>query len=179
MLRVTELLFGKQPERSDLLLILATAVCGAALVMRQTGALTPLQQIILLVLALDVLGGMVANVTRATNNWYASRAPALSYLFLAVHAAQPLIAVLFLNADGAFFTYLYGYSLIAGSMVIRWRHTPSHRGLAAALMVLGMVGYSTFITPPPYLAWFGYAYLFKLVYAFAVDHTQVSPLDRA
>jgi len=129
MLRITELLFGRQPERSDLLLILATAVCGAALVMRQAGALTPLQQIILLVLALDVLGGMVANLTRATNDWYAGRAPTLSYMFLAVHAAQPLIAVLFLNADGTFFAFLYGYSLIAGSVVIRRRHTPSHQVL--------------------------------------------------
>ena len=169
--RVSELLFGRHPERCDVLLILATAVCGAALVMRQAGALAPLQQIILLVLALDVLGGMVANLTRATNDWYASRAPALSYLFLVVHAAQPLIAVLFLKADGAFFAFLYGYSLIAGSVVVGRRRVPSHRVLAVALMAFGMVGYNAFITPPPYLTWFGYAYLFKLVYAFAVNHS--------
>lgn len=171
MRRVTEPLFGVNPVRTDLLLILLTAGIGAAAVLMQAETRSTLEQIVLLILTLDVLGGVVANMTRATNDWYTSHPPILSYLFLVVHALQPLLVVLILGAEWSFFAFLYGYSLLAGSWIIHQRTVPSHRVQAAALMTIGMILYSAQIRPPPDLIWFGYAYLFKLVYAFAVDHS--------
>lgn len=166
--------FGESPRRTDVWLTVLGAVGGVVgLVLMYTAqgvALSALQWLILIGLMLDIGGGVVANVTRATNAYYTTRPPRLSVVFLLVHGLQPALAVAFLGAGVAWAVALYAYALIGGLVVVRQRGYPSQRPLAMLILMGGIVAVEGLFSVPVWLGWFAPLYLIKLVYGFAVRH---------
>ncbi|MFY7922876.1 MAG: hypothetical protein ACOVSI_10710 [Gemmatimonas sp.] len=127
-------------------------------------------QFIVFAIALDLGGGVVANATRSTNDWYCSGPLWLRFIFLALHLIQPLLMALTVHLPWMTVGYLYLYQFCAGSVVIANRRSGFQIPLAAALLTLGLLLYITFFLPEPGVLWFGVLYLIKLVMMFSVDH---------
>lgn len=166
-------LYGAGPDVSGLVLIhlagLATGI--AAMLMLPTGEeLGFASRVIVFVLAVDVGGGVVANGTRSTNDWYATQPLRLSYLFLVVHIVQPLLLSLVVGVHWSTSVFLYLYQFGAGGLVLSIRRTDLQTPMAAGLLTLGVLLYFVFFLPSPALSWFGVLYLIKLVMMFPVDH---------
>lgn len=168
------LLYGNSPTTKDLVVIHLAAVLAASLLaLIYVQAFLPLSfwaLVVLVVLALDEVGGIVANATRSTSNWYRHQPALLSYVFHIVHAAQPLLMVLAMGLTWTMFWFLYLYQLIAGVILVRLRGHSVQKPLAASLLSIGIVVYAGFSTVQPVLLILGLMYLIKLVYMFPVNH---------
>jgi hypothetical protein len=166
-------LYGVRPARAELVLTNLTAIVTGITVIfmlpdrQDIGIIT---QVIVFTIALDLGGGVVANATRSTNDWYCSRPLWLRFVFLALHLIQPLLMALTMNLPWMTAGYLYLYQLCAGSVVIAKRGSSFQLPLASTLLTLGLLFYNTFFLPEPGLIWFGVLYLIKLVMMFSVDH---------
>ncbi len=171
-------LYGVRPTRAELILTNLTAIVTgmAAIFMipdrEDIGIIT---QFIVFSIALDLGGGVVANATRSTNDWYCSGPLWLRFVFLALHLIQPVVMALTVNLPWMTVGYLYLYQFCAGSVVIANRGSGFQRPLAAALLTLGLLFYIKFFLPETGLIWFGVLYLIKLVMMFSVDHYAVLP----
>ncbi|NNJ12268.1 hypothetical protein EKD04_018225 [Chloroflexales bacterium ZM16-3] len=168
-----QLLHGDSPTPITLALIygLGLSAGGALALLGLQSGYNWWQTLVLFVVALDVFGGAVANGTRSTNIWYASRPAALSYGFLAVHAIHPLlVAWLLPGGSWPLFWFIYLYMLAAGSLVVRLRRQPFHLPVALAALSAGFLLYTYLFALPLPLRWFGYIFFSKLIVGFAVDH---------
>lgn len=166
------LIHGDAPRRSDLLWVHATGLTFAGVLMGMYASrLTVLQAAVLFILGWDMAGGMVANVTRSTNDWYAGRPAGVRVAFVGVHIFQPaLVLLIFPQALPAYFLGLYVFMLVFALLVLRFRQPGVQKPLAMAGLALGFLLFSLFPAGEAALGWFAPVYLTKLIYGFAVDH---------
>ncbi len=166
-------LYGVRPTRAELILTNSTAIVtgmAAIFMLPDREDIGVITQFIVFAIALDLGGGVVANATRSTNDWYCSGPLWLRVIFLALHLIQPLLMALTVHLPWMTVGYLYLYQFCAGSVVIANRRSGFQIPLAAALLTLGLLLYFTFFLPEPGVLWFGVLYLIKLVMMFSVDH---------
>lgn len=139
-------------------------------------SLSPVQIVVLFVVALDVVSGIVANATRSTNVWYRQRPLWGRLLFVAVHFVHPLLAVLFVDAGNwTFFWAVYLYMLATTSILLTMPPTESQRPLAFAFYAVGVIGVIYLAPVAPILHWFAPTFFAKLILAFSVDHYNTQP----
>jgi hypothetical protein len=165
--------YGTRPDVGGMIFIhLAGIVTGfAALQMLPAGDPSGLAgRVLVFLLGLDLGGGVIANGTRSTNDWYATRPLRLSYAFLLAHMVQPVLMALAASLPWSTAAFLYLYQLVAGSTVLGARGRDEQRPIAAVFLVVGLLVYFAVFLPPPGLIWFGVLYLLKLVMMFSVDH---------
>jgi hypothetical protein len=86
--------FGRETTTFDLLAIIISSVSFAVLTLfvKWNADITIIKKIILTILALDIGGGVVANFTTGTNNYYAESLRK-RYLFVLFHLLQPSILI--------------------------------------------------------------------------------------
>lgn len=163
---------GKSPSSIDLLLVHGLGLSFAsALLLAHGSALTLLQALILFELAWDLVGGMVANATRSTNDWYANLPRWMRITFVAIHIFHPLLAMWAFPAANPFmFIGLYFFMLIGAMPVLQINAPSVQKPAAMALLAAGFLLFSLIPVGEPALAWFAPVYLTKLIYSFSVDH---------
>lgn len=166
-------LFGKEStiiEMSTILLFAALATGSISLMSLSLWQDMKIYQVLLiLLLLLDITGGVVANFSFSTNNMYLEN-PKLRIIFIAVHV-QPLILSLivgdFWQATVSTWLYTIICALISNSLI----HYPAQRVIAGALMAFGLTGLMLFYaTLPPYILVILGLYIVKVVYSFSVNH---------
>lgn len=166
-------LFGDAPTARDLVIILLAATGAAALLawfyVHSAAEVSLLALAVIVLITLDLAGGMVANATRSTNDWYRRQPMALNYVFLAVNALQPLLMGLFLGLPWSMAGLLAGYQFIAGCLLVSLRAHPVQTPLAAALLAIGLILFLGVSALPPVLTILGVIYLTKLVFLFPVN----------
>lgn len=171
-----KLIYGEKPDLPGLILIHAGAVLTAVfavLIALNNGGISGIVPLIVLIyIALDLGGGVVANITRSTNDYYAARSARLSVIFLLVHFEQPLLLTLALGLPISTAVFLYVYALVSGLIVVheRIKHPAVQKPLAGFLLMTGLLIYWAGFLPSAALSWFGVLYLTKLILMFAVDH---------
>jgi hypothetical protein len=162
-------LFGVQARMCDLWLIISAAGVAAAAVsfLVWEEAMPAYQKIILALLALDLAGGVPANFSKGTNDYYAER-PRHRMVFIALHGLQPLALVWLFPEDALPVALLSGYILLAAGLVNYLREYETQRVTAAflllpALLLLFVVAFSS-----PALRVMLALFAVKLILAFAV-----------
>lgn len=169
-------LFGENPRPIEVAIALLTGAGLAAFVTisafdQLPSDYKPLRAAILAVLVADTTGGIIANLTSSTTEYYASKPLFVNIGFLIVHIIPLLLAVEFLGMSNTEATFLFVYSLVAGSIVVFLTNNPLQKVIGIAFLVMGIGLYSALfqsIAPP--MGWIGPLFLTKLVYAFAVKH---------
>lgn len=172
------LVHGESPRPMEMLILYATGVIGGLFLVVQAqstaSSLTIPQMIVLFILALDVIGGVIANITRSTSTWYHQRPLHTRMLFLLMHFVHPMVAVMVLDPGNWFFFWrVYLYMLLAGGMVLLIRNTETQRPVALALYVIGLMLAIYLLQPADMLRWFAPVYFAKLIICFAVDHYEI------
>lgn len=169
--RAPVLLHGEHPSVFEIALVYGVGTAGALLIVVQNRTLTAFQTLILFILALDVLGGVIANSTHSTNQWYHERPVQIRLLFVIVHFVHPLLAVLVIDpGHWAFFACTYLVMLVATFIVLLMPQAYPQRPTAFAFFLAGVLAVSYFAQPIAPLVWFAPAYLAKLIVCFSVDH---------
>lgn len=122
-----------------------------------------------LLLVFDICAGAIANLTRGTNDFYAER-PRLRWVFIAVHLHLVALAWLIGEALGAA-AAIWIYTIAAASIVNLLAGRAMQRAVGGVLFGLGALAvFLPMIGASPVMQAAGIIFMFKLIYAFAVDH---------
>jgi len=162
---------GKYQSQSSLVLVGSVAVIA---VIATTPALAnvPLWRGALAALLIaDIAAGAIANVTEGTNDHYASR-PRSRWVFLGVHLHLPIVALL-LGAPVMPALVVWATTIAAGSIVNLLAGRASQRVAAGAAFTAIVCLVLIFPEQPPELMVVSVLFAFKVVYAFAVDHSAI------
>ncbi|MER3390534.1 MAG: hypothetical protein RJQ01_10925 [Microcella sp.] len=159
---------GERQSRLALVLI-AAAAAAAVLALAPALADVPVWRAALAALMVaDIGAGAIANLTRGTTDFYAAR-PGLRWVFIAVHAHLPLVALLL---DLALTPTLLAWAatIIAATVVNLLQGHPEQRVVAGVLLAVILCTLPLLPEQSPVLLIVSALFALKVVYAFAVDH---------
>ena len=167
-------LFGTQQNPFELVLIILFTIISTLGVAWFTApywlTLAWYQSLVLWLLFLDIAGGVVANLSTGTNNYYNTR-PKARWIFIAIHI-QPLILAIVLDSPISIALIVWLYTLICASLINSLREKIYHRLLAGALTAVALIGFvSSGVSLPIPITLFYLLYMIKVIYSFSVDHT--------
>lgn len=166
-------LFGEEQIKSELIITITFTIASfVVLIVGTQGEWIGLpwyKTALLFLFLLDILGGVPANLSAGTNQYYQEH-PKKRWIFLAIHV-QPFIFAWLLQSDllAAFMVWAY---TIASSVIINLLQEKTYqRILAGALFVFGVLIFIlSYFDLPTLITTIYLAYMFKLIYGFSVDH---------
>ncbi|NCA22284.1 MAG: hypothetical protein EBS86_14250 [Crocinitomicaceae bacterium] len=167
-------LFGKETTKMDLLAITFSSVLFAAitLLLKWDGDLSILKKTLLTILALDIGGGVVANFSEGTNNYYA-KSISKRYFFILFHLLQPSILIWIFPNDIFPVTLTTIYTLTSSIIVLNVKDQYTQRITAVTLLIscLLLTPFLNYSDVLLQLTMFFYS--IKLILAFSVDWTLI------
>ncbi len=170
---------GETQSRTSLLLVGATVVIAVALWARpilDVEGVGLWRRVLALLVFMDIAAGAVANLTEGTSRFYAAR-PAHRWGFIALHVHVLIFAVLL---DLPLLPYALIWAYVIGATVVlnALSGCKEQRLLAGGLVATGWMGLPLLPLDPLGLV-VSALFLFKLCYAFAVDHAAARIMERA
>lgn len=172
---------GPGTTAAENMLIFAVSIGGTILLLAHSANRqldwTALQVVLVALLALDLLGGVVANATTAAKRWYhrPGQTERDHLGFIAVHFIHPLlIALVFREADWGYFVVTYGYLMGAALLILR---VPLYlqRPVALTIYLGGLALGLMVFTPAAGLEWFLPVFYLKLLVSHLVAETPFKP----
>ncbi len=165
--------FGENPRKFDVVAInMVTLLIGVALaylVPAIRESTTMLQKMLIILIAWDDLGGVVANFTKSTNDYHAgSRRNRL--VFYSLHILQPAILFYFFDTSLTFFLFVWLYPVLSAFAVSDLVSEEKRNTLAGLLWLVGIILLIYVIPVPTVLAWFGITFFTKLILGYAINH---------
>lgn len=142
--------------------------------LRVVGNVGVWQQILIFVLAIDLFGGIISNMTASTSRYYVAQPIWFTIGFLVLHVVHPIVAVLVSEQGNWLYALnLWSYTFVAAMIVRVQPSVATQRTLAAAFIGIGfvLVNYELNTLISPSIRWLGFAYLVKLILGFAVDYS--------
>ena len=162
-------LHGKQASVFDLLVVYAAAILSTAIMLYLVWdlAFPTYKMIILAVLALDLAGGVVSNLTEGTNTYYMEK-PKRRYVFIGLHVVQPAILIWLFPSDVLAISMISLYTLTAMAVINSMTDHVRQRVSGSFLMAIGLS--ITFIVGiiQPIVHLMLVLFVIKLIVAFAV-----------
>jgi hypothetical protein len=127
------------------------------------------QMVILIVLTVDITGGVVANFSFSTNFHYKTNAIA-RFVFIALHI-QPVIFAWLFGSEYGISVAVWGYTVVSALIVNTLIQHPCQRMIASVLAISGISMLLLLADGFPHLLLAILSlYMFKVIFAFAVDH---------
>ncbi len=165
-------LFGRETTRLDLIVILlgAIALTIATQILCLDTELSLTKKIVLAFLTLDIGGGVIANFTEGTNNYYSENIKR-RYLFVLLHILQPLILMWIFPENIIVISAITFYTLISSLIVTTIKEKTTQRIIAATFLVIGILLTYLFQFSDQALQLIIMMYLIKLILAFSVNWT--------
>lgn len=164
--------FGESPSGREIAAVLAFGI-GAALWLTfalhaESSGLPWWRLLVAALVITDIAAGCVANFTRSTNDFYATR-PRNRWVFIAVHG-HALIVAAALGVDLAPALAVWAYTLVSASVVNALAGAVAQRFVAGVLLAAALVWIPQVEGVVPPLVAVYCLFVLKVVYAFAVDH---------
>ena len=133
-------LFGRETTRFDLLAIIICSVSFATLtiILKWNLDISTIKKIILTILALDIGGGVVANFTTGTNNYY-FESLSKRYFFIFFHLLQPLILIWIYPIDSLAIMGISLFTLTSSIIVLNLKDQYTQRIVAVTLLLLSFI----------------------------------------
>jgi hypothetical protein len=132
--------FGRETTMFDLLAIIICSISFAVLTLfvKWNADITITKKIILTILALDIGGGVVANFTTGTNNYYAESLRK-RYLFVLFHLLQPSILIWIFPSDLIAILGVSLFTLTSSIIVLNIKKHYNQRIVAITLLLLSSI----------------------------------------
>ena len=166
-------LFGEEQIKSELLITIGFGIASflALIVCTQEEwvGLAWYKTVLLFLFLLDVLGGVAANLSTGTNQYYLNH-PKKRWIFIAIHI-QPFIFAWILQSDLMAAFMVWAYTIGSSIIIILLQGKEYQRIFAGSLLGLGMIAFVLLNFDLPKVVTIIYMlYMFKLIYGFSVDH---------
>lgn len=165
-------LFGRETTTFDLLAIIISSVSFAVLTLliKWNADITVIKKIILTILALDIAGGVVANFTTGTNNYYAESLRK-RYLFVLFHPVQPSILIWIFPSELLAILGVSLFTLISSIVVLGIKKHYKQRIVAITLLLLSLMLSTLLNYTEPLAKMIMQLFSIKLILAFSVNWT--------
>jgi hypothetical protein len=163
-------LFGRETTRLDLFAILigSIALTIAVQIRCLDSELSVMKKMLLAFLTLDIGGGVIANFTEGTNNYY-SESLKRRYLFILVHVLQPLILAWIFPKSILTISVFTLYTLINALIITSIKKNTTQRIIAITMLLIGILLTYFFSFSNPMLQLISIVFLIKLILAFSVN----------
>ena len=168
--------FGRETTTFDLLAIIISSISFAVLTLffKWYADIAIIKKIILTILALDIGGGVVANFTTGTNNYYAESLRK-RYLFVLFHLLQPSILIWIFPSELIAILGVSLFTLTSAIIVLYIKKQYSQRIVAVTLLLLSLILSTLLNYSVPLTKMIMQLFSVKLILAFSVNWT---PSDR-
>ncbi len=167
-------LFGRETTRFDLLAIFIGSVSFSVLtlILKWNVDISIFKKVALTILALDIGGGVVANFTTGTNNYYAESL-SKRYFFIFFHLIQPLILIWIYPSDLFAIMSTSLFTLTSSILVLNLQKHYTQRIVSVTLLLLyilltPILNYSDHLLQIVMLL-----YSIKLILAFSVNWNSI------
>ena len=166
-------LHGEQTNIAELLLIYGFAVIGPVILYFTTRTGLPelawWRTLLLFVIAADLSGGIIANLTYGTTAFYEKRQWRKA-VFILAHAAHPAVLFLLTREQLPFWVYTGGITLFFSFLTAFAFRQPRQQFFGFIAVCISVAfGFILFGTTPFYRT-VSILYMLKLIYSFSVDH---------
>jgi len=163
-------LFGRETTPFDLLEVIISSVlfAGLTLLIKWNSDLSVLKIIILTTLALDIAGGVVANFTKGTNNYYAESLQK-RYLFVLFHLFQPSILIWIFPNELLPVLGVSIFTLISSILVLNIKKHYNQRIIAVTLLIFSLILSNLLNYTDPWTKMIMQLFSIKLILAFSVN----------
>jgi membrane glycosyltransferase len=133
-------LFGRETTTFDLLAIIISSFsfAGLSLILKWNANISIIKIIMLTILALDIAGGVLANFTTGTNNYYAESLQK-RYLFVLFHLLQPSILIWIFPNELLAVLGVSIFTLISSIIVLNIKKHYNQRIVAVTLLLLCLI----------------------------------------
>lgn len=166
-------ILGESQKKIELICIILFAVLSTTFIIifyaDFLNTFSLLSQGMLLLLTLDITGGVIANLSFGTDQFYSQRKKA-RIVFIAIHI-QPLLIFLFTRQPLWIGIILWAYTILGALVLERFKNHPSQKVLAGFNLFVGLVllfGFQSSLTP--FVTFLMLLFLFKVLYSFSVNH---------
>ena len=133
-------LFGRETTTFDLLAIVIASLsfAGLTLALKWNDDISNFKLIILTILALDIAGGVVANFTTGTNNYYAESLRK-RYFFVLFHLLQPSILIWIFPSELLVILGVSLFTLTSSIIVLNVKKQYNQKIVAITLLLLCLI----------------------------------------
>lgn len=130
--------------------------------------IAPWRVILCGILFMDISGGVVANLSSSTNQYY-QKNMRLRIGFLLVHCIHPGLFIVMFPLQYPYFLFCYLYTMIACLALFKVKDADLQQNMAALFVAVGISASLVFFPSPiKALALFGPLFMIKLVLGFSV-----------
>jgi hypothetical protein len=163
-------LFGRETTTFDVLAIVigSLPVAGLTLILKWNSNISIFKLIILTILTLDIAGGVVANFTTGTTNYYAESLRK-RYFFVLFHLLQPSILIWIFPNELQAILVISIFTLISSIIVLNINKHYTQRITAITLLLLSFVLSILLNYSDPLLQIIMQLFSIKLILAFSVN----------
>jgi hypothetical protein len=163
-------LFGRETTTFDLLSIVigSLSFAGLTLALKWNAGISIFKLVILTILALDIAGGVVANFTAGTTNYYADSLRK-RYFFVLFHLLQPSILIWIFPNDLQAILGVSIYTLTSSIIVLNINKHNTQRITAITLLLLSFILSVLLNYSDPLLQIGMQLFSIKLILAFSVN----------
>jgi hypothetical protein len=167
-------LFGRETTTFDLLAIVIASLsfAGLTLILKLNTNISNFKLIILTILALDIAGGVVANFTAGTTNYYAESLRK-RYFFVLFHLLQPSILIWIFPNDLQAILGVSIYTLTSSIIVLNIKKHNTQKIVAITLLLLSFILSILLNYSDPLLQIVMQLFSIKLILAFSVNWSSI------
>jgi membrane glycosyltransferase len=163
-------LFGRETTTFDLLAIVISSFsfAGLTLILKWNANISIIKIIMLTVVSLDIAGGVVANFTTGTNNYYAESLRK-RYLFVLFHLLQPSILIWIFPSELIAILGVSLFTLTSSIIVLNIKKQYNQRIVAISLLLLSLILSTLLPYTDPLTQIIMHFFSLKLILAFSVN----------
>jgi len=163
-------LFGRETSTVDLLAIIVSSFsfAGLTLSLKWNADISIIKLVILTILALDIAGGVVANFTTGTNNYYAESLRK-RYLFVLFHLLQPSILIWIFPNEFLAILGITMFTLASSIIVLNIKKHNNQRVIAVTLLLLCLILSILLNYTDSFVQTIMHLFSIKLILAFGVN----------
>jgi hypothetical protein len=163
-------LFGHETTTFDLLAIVISSFsfAGLTFILKWNANISNIKIIMLTILTLDIAGGIVANFTTGTNNYYAESLRR-RYLFVFFHLLQPSILIWIFPSDLLAILGISLYTLTSSIIVLNIKKQYDQRIIAVTLLLFSLFLSTLLNYSDPLTKMIMQLFSIKLILAFSVN----------
>jgi membrane glycosyltransferase len=167
-------LFGRETTTFDLLAIVISSLsfAGLTLLLKLNTDISNFKLIILTILALDIAGGVVANFTTGTTNYYAESLRK-RYFFVLFHLLQPSILIWIFPNEIQAIMGISIFTLLCSFIVLNINKHYTQRITAITLLLLSFILSILLNYSDPLLQIVMQLFSIKLILAFSVNWNSI------
>jgi len=162
-------LHGEKTSILNIVCVYVAAIVAGAFVIisLQELGLPVWKNVLICILYFELAGGVVANLTSATNQYYQKKTK-LRLAFILSHLAHPaLLIVLF--PESIEYSFFVGIFTISAALIVNYVKTVQHQqNLALLFVILGILISMQFTLPAIILYSFAPLFMMKLILGFSV-----------